>query len=545
MKILFSALHFGFFRNFESVVRDLASRGHEILLTADEPEDLGGRGLVERLAATHAGVRVTWTPSYDGEAWFRVARRLRQGIDYLRFLEPRYEPFPKLRERAADRAPLALTEALRMPGTHGATLRRLLTRSLAALDRAMPRNAAMDRFLETERPDVALFASVTNPRAPQLDHLRSARALGIPTGVCVYSWDHLSSKALIRVLPDRVYVWNETQKREAVDLHGLPADRIVVTGAQVYDQWFGRQPSQSRDSFAAEVGLPAGRPLFLYVCSALTPDPGEARFVRAWVASIRRDADARVRNAAILIRPHPERRKEWAETDWSALGPIAITGQNPVSAEAKASYYDALHYSSAVVGLVTSAFLEAAIAGRPVLTVMLPEFRIHQEGMLHFRYLLEVEGGLLSVARTMDEHVEQLKAVIGGDRSWEARQQRFLQAFVRPRGLDVPATPVFADEVEALARAGTVAVPDAVPAWQRALARRVVASADRGLLQPLLRDVREQAERRARDQAVFRHRRELRDKWRQHRRRKFMMRVQWKLKRVRDLVWSVTSSRHD
>ena len=87
--------------------------------------------------------------------------------------------------------------------------------------------------------------------------------------MCVWSWDHLSSKALIRDMPQRVFVWNDTQKTEAVRLHGVPSERVVVTGAQCYDQWFGRQPVRPRAEFCRRVGLQDDRPYLLYVCSAL------------------------------------------------------------------------------------------------------------------------------------------------------------------------------------------------------------------------------------------------------------------------------------
>ncbi len=77
----------------------------------------------------------------------------------------------------------------------------------------------------------------------------------------------------------------------------------------------------------------------------------------------------------------------------------SFTGAIPIDADAKADYFDSLYYSGAVVGLCTTAFLEAAIVGRPVLTLQLPEYRMHQDGMVHFRYLLDVEGGLLHTAR--------------------------------------------------------------------------------------------------------------------------------------------------
>ena len=40
MKVLFAALHHAYYRNFDSVVRELAARGHQVHLTSDEPEDL-------------------------------------------------------------------------------------------------------------------------------------------------------------------------------------------------------------------------------------------------------------------------------------------------------------------------------------------------------------------------------------------------------------------------------------------------------------------------------------------------------------------------
>ncbi len=108
----------------------------------------------------------------------------------------------------------------------------------------------------------------------QFEVLRSALAQGIRTVYAVGSWDHLSSKALIRDMPQRVFVWNDTQKDEAVRLHGVPPERVVVTGAQCYDQWFGRQPVRSREAFCARVGLPPDRPVHpLRLLGALLGQP--------------------------------------------------------------------------------------------------------------------------------------------------------------------------------------------------------------------------------------------------------------------------------
>ena len=78
MKLLFSALHFGYFRNFESAVRALAERGHVIHLAAEEPEAFGGQQLVERLAAQYSGVTWGWSPPTDDEPTFPAAQKPRR-----------------------------------------------------------------------------------------------------------------------------------------------------------------------------------------------------------------------------------------------------------------------------------------------------------------------------------------------------------------------------------------------------------------------------------------------------------------------------------
>jgi hypothetical protein len=86
-------------------------------------------------------------------------------------------------------------------------------------------------------------------------------------------------------------------------------------------------------------------------------------------------------------------------------GNVVVHGRTPIDSDAKADYFDSLYYSCAVVWLVHEAcFSKAAIVGRPVVTLLLPAYRMHQDGMAHFRYLLTVEGGLLHTAPDISAH---------------------------------------------------------------------------------------------------------------------------------------------
>ena len=132
---------------------------------------------------------------------------------------------------------------------------------------------------------------------------------------------------------------------------------------------------------------------------------------------------------------------------------MALYGSNPVDDASKDDYFESLFYCSAVVGLNTSAFLEGAIVGRPVHTILLPEFHENQEGVLHFHYLLSVGGGVLQAGRTLRGAPCPARRHRCGRSTSEPRPAApFVREFIRPHGLDVPATPVFCDAIEDLLR---------------------------------------------------------------------------------------------
>jgi hypothetical protein len=401
----------------------------------------------------------------QAQQWSRLGVTLRGALDYLRYLGPEYRDAPKLRRRAELKAPAFVMAALRRPFVDTRIGRRLLGLVIRWCDRAVPRDAAIDAFVSEHDPDLVLVTPLVEPGSPQSDYLRSARARGRATGLCVYSWDNLTNKGLIHEPLDLVTVWNEPMKREAIALHHVPADRVVVTGAVPYDHWFTWQPRATREAFCARVGLDAGRPYLLYLCSSKFIAPNELPFVRRWVEDIRA-ASPTLREAGVLVRPHPQNTDEWQRADLGDLGQVAIwprTAGNPVDAESRAEYYDSIHHSAAVVGVNTSAQIESAIVGRGVYTLLAPEFRETQEGTLHFRHLQNVNGGLLHVAADMAEHVAHLEAALERPRDAAERCRRFVEAFVRPHGIGQPATPWLVAALEAAAARGATA--DRGPWW--------------------------------------------------------------------------------
>jgi len=108
---------------------------------------------------------------------------------------------------------------------------------------------------------------------------------------------------------------------------------------------------------------------------------------------------------------------------------------------------------------------------------------------LHFHYLLEENGGFLHVASSLEEHARQLADVLDEDAADAERRRRFVESFVRPRGLERPATPILADSVEELAGV-TVERPAQAPLLRLALALEAPLSSAALVAQPARRSLR-------------------------------------------------------
>jgi hypothetical protein len=456
MRILFVMRHGGYVRNFEWVLRLLAERGHRVQLGFERGRAAGmverierGRGgfeLPDRLREdTDGAVDYDLVPTRD-DRWHGVAFGLRQSVSYLRYLSPAYRDALKLRERWARGTPALVVRLARF-----AALRRPLERVLRWAERRIPRSREIDEHLRAGDYDLVLLTPLVDGPS-QHDWLRSALALRLPVALAVASWDNLTNKGVMFDRPVRTYVWNEIQCREAVELHGLDPESVAPLGAHTFDHWFDWAPSRSREELCLEAGLDPGRPFLLYVCSSGFIAADERPIVAGWVEALR--VDPELAGVGVLVRPHPTNGAIWAEHSLQGFANVAVwppVGEDPTDEARRAGFYDSIHHSAAVVGANTTALIDAAIVGRRTYSILLAELRGAQEQTLHFHYLLPENGGALIVARSMEEHLAQVRELLEGEEGDEGWREEFLRGFVRPRGLDTPVAPLLVEDLERLA----------------------------------------------------------------------------------------------
>jgi hypothetical protein len=334
--------------------------------------------------------------------------------------------------------------------------RSLIARGLQTVVQALPTDPGIEAYLKVSSPDVLAVTPLIEPGAPQAEYLRCARALGIRTALCVASWDNLTNKGLIHGAVDLVAVWNDAMKQEALTFHGIADERVAVTGAQPFDHWFSWSPSTTREEFCRKVGLPADKPYILYLCSSGFIAPQESEFIFKWVEQLRQSGLPALADAGVLVRPHPQNFKQWRDVDLSQWRDVAVwprAGAAPSDQQSRQDYFDSIYHCGAAVGVNTTAEIEAAIVGRGVFTVLAPEFKDTQDGTLHFEHLRRAGGGLVHVGKNMADHLGQLDAALRDSGPSQERCRRFVEAFVRPYGIEEAAAPRLVRALEDLARA--------------------------------------------------------------------------------------------
>jgi hypothetical protein len=456
VRVLFVMRHGGYVRNFEWVLRLLAERGHRVHLGFERGRATGmaeriergraGFDLPERLREETGGAIDDGIVPTRDDRWRSLAFGLRQSVSYLRYLSPAYREASKLRERWARNTPKLVVRLARL-----APLRAPLERLLRGLERRLPRSREIDDHLREAGYDLVLLTPLVDGPS-QHDWLRSAKALRVPVALAVASWDNLTNKGVMFDSPDRTYVWNDIQRREALELHGLEEGTVAVLGAHTFDHWFDWRPSRGHEEFCREVGLNPSRPFLLYVCSSGFIAADERPIVARWVEALR--VDPELSGIGVLVRPHPTNGAIWTEHPLAEFPNVAVwpsVGEDPTDEERRAGFYDSIHHSLAVVGANTTALIDAAIVGRRTYSVLLPELRGAQEQTLHFHYLLPENGGALIVARSLEEHLGQLRALLGGNAGDDGWRERFLTRFVRPNGLDEPVAPKVVEDLERFA----------------------------------------------------------------------------------------------
>ncbi|MBI4888577.1 MAG: FkbM family methyltransferase [Acidobacteria bacterium] len=464
---------------FRRTIACLLERGHEVTVAVQERDEQRDEKLTRDIG--HERFAIVACPPARTDQWTAVAALLRSLRDCLHYLRPALRGAVKLQTRTV----LKLRQEIQIPGDPeavAAALRELPPPQVARLEallklaeQKLPADSLYDEFIRSHAPDVLLVSPLVHFGSAQADLVASARHVGVPVWMLLFSWDNLSTKGTLHRPPDLMFVWNEQQRTEAQTLHGFPPERVVVVGAPRFDGFFALKPSMTREEFHAPIGLDPARPTVLYVCSSRFVSESELEFVRGWVREVRGSRSPVLQGCNIIVRPHPDvpllpREEPTEHVRWPAApeltAQVARPFGDPRAVVIRTAYrssiglFESIWHSGAVVGLNTSAELEAGIVGRPVFTIVVnPREADGQAGTLHFHYLLKEHGGFVSAEGNYKHHLSDLGDALKAPPD-PAAIRAFIETFLRPHGIDTPVAPLLAEAIERAfdARPGGAAV---------------------------------------------------------------------------------------
>lgn len=452
MKVILALQNTHHFRYLGEVVQGLCANGHQVKIIIDQDSrtkaNTSDRALCACLQENDkAEVEFINRSAHEGT---RIHGRIGDWLSYVNYFRSQH-PAPDLAERWRKYVHLPRIARHISRRTWGKKILGswLVRRSLKWFQRLIPVDPVISEKIAHYKPDVVIATPfIYEQNSVEVECIRAASHLGIPTIVSVMSWDHLTTKGTFHRMPNMTYVWNQVLVKEAVELHDVPEDKVFATGALPFDFWFDMKSTMSRAEFCKRVGLDVHKPYVLYLGSSAAIAKDENVFGQSFADTMSQQLGSD--RIQIVVRPHPLNASLWQNFSADNVTIWPRAGEWPDSTTTKNDYFNVLFYSAAVVGVNTSAFLDAAILDKPCMTIITEHFRHTQTGRPHFAHLLR--GDFIEVANSMSEAATLIAAVINGRDLKAENRRRFVREFIRPYGLEVAASDTFVRAVEMVAK---------------------------------------------------------------------------------------------
>lgn len=452
MKIVFALDNYIKYYAIDDVVRELYRRGHQIAIVLGQDKESPVSDDAFRMAETDMpNLRVE--PLVKRKILRKVVRTLREILNYAHILKDEEKRQWDATKWGRFFEP-GIWKILSSPAGKITLKNPLTQKTLRALERMIPVAPEVKKHLQEINPDIIIAMPLISGDSRESEYVQAASVLRIPSAYSMFSWDNLSTKGTFHGMPDFHLVWNEPLARELVHFHGIPRDRIFITGAPRFDRLGtgGGGYILPREEFCRIAGIDPVKKFVLYVASTFILDSryrksaGEEQLILKIAEALRKGAETA--GLHILVRPHPQNAAiipalRGAHRDNVSVYPAS--GEIPDTEEKRRMFYNSIFHSVAVVGVNTTAFLEASALDRPCITVV-EEIASATHQLPHFHHL--TEAGFLETAHQVEQLREALERILRGADANAEQRRKFVNDFIRPAGHS--SVKVYADLVESL-----------------------------------------------------------------------------------------------
>lgn len=259
-----------------------------------------------------------------------------------------------------------------------------IRRLVRMLDFLLVRDETYRTYFDRYRPDCVVMAHLFDEQEIHL--LREAKRRGVPTIGFINSWDKVTARCIMRLLPDKAIVFNYIVKDELMKHNEMRAEDIFVSGIPQYDQ-FIHPHVRPREEFFKTIGVDPSKKLIVYA------PIGSAFSTSDWdmidrMHELNREGTLGP-NVAMLVRFQPNdffKEEEFQKRPWLVYtypgtrfsDSQAVVANNRVDWDMNAHdlqyLTDTLAHASLVVCYASSIGIDAALMGKPVINL---NFEVH------------------------------------------------------------------------------------------------------------------------------------------------------------------------
>jgi len=247
-------------------------------------------------------------------------------------------------------------------------------RIIRFLDYYLVGNSAYSRYFDLYKPDAVLLAHLFNE--PEVHLLREAKKRGVTTIGFINSWDKVTARCILRLLPDKAIVFNDIVKNELMEHNEMAEKDIFVSGLPQYDGYFIDKKYTPREVFFNKLNLDPKKKLIVY--APLGRACGESDWdiidLLYRLRNERKFGDA----ADLLVRFQPndfldekelEKRPQLIY-DYPGIRFSAKRGVDwDMNTEHLNHLRDTLHHMSLLVCYASSLSIDAAVFDKPIINI--------------------------------------------------------------------------------------------------------------------------------------------------------------------------------
>lgn len=307
----------------------------------------------------------------------------------------------------------ALGKVLVEPFTHNG--------SRYAMSDRLVSHPQMERRFDEHQPMLVVAA---NPGLvfSEVPLLRTARRRGVFSMAIDPSWDNFTNKLIPVRQVDRLVVWNDIMKQQAMELHGYRDDMIRVAGAPQFDPHFRAQSRTPRAEFFRRIGADPSRKLVALTTTPRSLYSHHDHVLRALVPAIQ---GGTLDGAQILVRLHP-RDEAGAYAEFANIPGVII--EKPfrdtvkvadglaidVMPENQRHLGDTMCYADVVVNVASTITIEACIFDTPVVNINFdgpgdtPYVKSARRYYSFTHYVNIMNRGAVRIAQSPDEMVSMV-----------------------------------------------------------------------------------------------------------------------------------------